>query len=94
MRKIDRDYTAMGHIVSDNDAEHIPNVPFIRASRLVALELAIGDGLLWYVSQLLIIAECITARIAIGDELRIYVQQLLLFAECIAAQIAISDEFL
>ena len=46
LRKIARDNTTMGHIVSDNDAERIPNVPFFEVCRLVALELVIGDGLL------------------------------------------------
>ena len=92
MRKVERDNTALGHIVGYSNAERIPNVPFFEVYRLVALELVIGDGLRIYVLQLLILAECNTARIAIGGELLSNVSQLLIIAECITPQIAIGEE--
>ena len=92
MRKIARDYTALGHIVSYNNAECISNVPFFEVCRLVALELVIGDELRIYVLQLHILAEYYTARIACCDELRTYVQKLLILAEYHAPISPISDK--
>ena len=94
MRKVERDNTALGHIVGYRNAERIPNVPFFEVYRLVALELVIGDALRIYVLQLLLLAEYYTARIACCDELRIYVQKLLILAKYHAPISPISDELL
>ena len=90
--KIASDNTALGHIVSDNDAKRISNVPFFEVCGLIALELIIGHKCEPYVPQLLFTAKHHTPIIASRDELRIYVPKLLIIAECNTSRIASRDE--
>ena len=90
--KIASDNTALGHIVSDNDAKRISNVPFFEVCGLIALELIIGHKCEPYVPQLLFTAKHHTPIIACCDELRKYVQQLQITAKCNTALYPISNE--
>ena len=82
----------MGHIVGYDYGRSIQYVLIIRASRLIALRLVVGNRCVFYVLQLHRVKRSKDGTSPISDELRLYVQQLHLTAKHHTDRIAICDE--
>ena len=82
----------MGHIVGYDYVRSIQYVLIIRASRLIALRLVVGNRCVFYVLQMHRDKRSKDTISASCDELPKYVRKLLVTAKCHAIRIAISDE--